>query len=324
MTTFFLPEGFPAHPHSGFDTVTYCIDGGLRHRDSEGIKMAYGDGDVQWMRAGRGVIHEEMWDLKDSDWKHKRIEIFQLWVNLPKASKGLPPAVHHLHGRDIPEVDFGDGVSMRIICGSTSSNDHDSSLPLTGTTPLNAGHINSEGPGTEIAQSPVGIYHINMKNGGSCVHLGIDEDCTMTTYIRRGSLLVKAGDGVEQSEELKHGELVIFRGLSSDAGSMTDSRYERSYGSIGTQTATATATLQAGPNGLDALILVGKPLNEPVLWSGPLVQADEESFSRSARAFNSIGRDGYWDYKMSDEDWEEHCKKLRLQDFISASRGEPL
>lgn len=77
-TTLLLPEGFPAHPHSGFDTVTYCMEGGLRHRDSEGLKMTYGDGDTQWMRAGRGVIHEEMWDT-GSYWKFKKIEIFQLW-----------------------------------------------------------------------------------------------------------------------------------------------------------------------------------------------------------------------------------------------------
>lgn len=77
-TSLFLPEGFPAHPHSGFDTVTYCIEGGLRHRDSEGLKMTYGDGDTQWMRAGRGVIHEEMWDT-GGYWNFKKIEIFQLW-----------------------------------------------------------------------------------------------------------------------------------------------------------------------------------------------------------------------------------------------------
>lgn len=52
ITNLILPEGFPAHPHSGFDTVTYCLEGGLRHRDSEGLGMAYGDGEVQWMRAG--------------------------------------------------------------------------------------------------------------------------------------------------------------------------------------------------------------------------------------------------------------------------------
>ena len=66
ITNLLLPEGFPAHPHSGFSTVTYCIDGGLNHRDSEGIKMSYGDGDVQWMRAGKGVIHEEMWKTSES------------------------------------------------------------------------------------------------------------------------------------------------------------------------------------------------------------------------------------------------------------------
>ena len=63
VTNLLLPEGFPAHPHSGFGTLTITLKGGLRHRDSEGIQMKYGDGDAQWMSAGRGVIHEEMWDV---------------------------------------------------------------------------------------------------------------------------------------------------------------------------------------------------------------------------------------------------------------------
>lgn len=77
-TTLVLPEGFPAHPHSGFNTITITLDGGLRHRDSEGLTMRYGNGDVQYMKTGRGTIHEEMWDLDKSKWEHKRIEIFQV------------------------------------------------------------------------------------------------------------------------------------------------------------------------------------------------------------------------------------------------------
>lgn len=85
ITKLLLPEGFPAHPHAGFDTVTYCIDGGLAHRDSEAFKMSYGDGDIQWMRAGKGVIHEEMWDLQDADWSHKRIGTFNIYCIIMKA-----------------------------------------------------------------------------------------------------------------------------------------------------------------------------------------------------------------------------------------------
>jgi redox-sensitive bicupin YhaK (pirin superfamily) len=111
LTNLIVPEGFPAHPHSGFSTVTYCLKGGLRHRDSEGIKMSYGNGDVQWMRAGRGTIHEEMWDVKDSNF-FEQIEIFQLWVNLPSNKKGFPPKVTHIRSSEIPEYRTEDGKNL--------------------------------------------------------------------------------------------------------------------------------------------------------------------------------------------------------------------
>jgi redox-sensitive bicupin YhaK (pirin superfamily) len=98
--------------------VTYAIEGGMRHRDSEGVQMSYSDGDVQWMRAGRGVIHEEMWDLADADWKHKRIEIFQLWINLPKSSKADATSIHLLKNKDIPKMNYENDVSIKLICGS--------------------------------------------------------------------------------------------------------------------------------------------------------------------------------------------------------------
>ena len=84
-----MPEGFPAHPHRGFETVTYVLPGraGLTHRDSEGCKMRYGDGAAQWMTAGRGMLHEEMWDVSAGT----EAELYQLWVNLPSSQKLDPP-----------------------------------------------------------------------------------------------------------------------------------------------------------------------------------------------------------------------------------------
>ena len=278
--------------------------------------MAYGDGDVQWMRAGRGVIHEEMWDLKDSDWKHKRIEIFQLWVNLPQQSKGLPPSVHHMRQWDIPTHDFGGGVSMRVICGSASGTDADAPSEVLS----NAGI--TEGPGSNVCQSPVGIYHLTMNKGGSSIEFASEVGATVTVYVRRGSLAIPAAAtasstsvtdnrDTDRSGEVGPGDVALFRPTSR--GSMQE----------GATADGAVAHICAGSKGLDALVLVGKPLKEPVLWSGPLVQADEQSFAASAKAFNSIGREGYWDYKMSDVEWEQHCKKLRLQDVITeSSRGE--
>ena len=80
-----LPEGFPAHPHIGFETVTMTMRGGLSHRDSTGVKQCYSDGDVQWLTAGRGVLHEEMWWWRDQDSLQRgECELYQLWLNLPR------------------------------------------------------------------------------------------------------------------------------------------------------------------------------------------------------------------------------------------------
>ena len=276
-TKLFLPEGFPAHPHSGFDTVTFCLTGGLRHRDSESIQMKYGDGDVQWMRAGRGVIHEEMWDI-DKEWEHKRIEIFQLWVNLPQRVKGNLPSVHRLLNKDIPLCSIGEGISIKLISGSITNS---------------GGAKDITSPGSDIAQSPINIMHLSMSEGSSVVELqvgGVDE-CSMTVYVRRGSLL----DG----EEVRAGDLVVYRLRPSES-------------------LPATVRLTAGADGLDALVLTGVPLKERVIWSGPLVQSSEASFQKSAQVFNTIGRGSYWDYMISDKEWKLHCEKLRLQEVISA------
>jgi redox-sensitive bicupin YhaK (pirin superfamily) len=168
-TTFFLPEGFPAHPHSGFDTVTYCIDGGLRHRDSEAIQQTYGDGDTQWMRAGRGVIHEEMWDTGDY-WNFKKIEIFQLWVNLRYISKNKTPQCQVIKASTVPQINLHNGVTAKVISGIMYRNDEDNIV---------------EGPGGSIADSPVCISHLTMKPNSKCF-VSIPSGSSAAMYIRRG------------------------------------------------------------------------------------------------------------------------------------------
>jgi len=85
--------------------------------------MSYGDGEVQWMRAGKGVIHEEMWDLDGCELKHKSIELFQLWVNLPAAAKDQPPFVKLLKPDVMPLLQVSEGVTIRVIAGDVSIHD---------------------------------------------------------------------------------------------------------------------------------------------------------------------------------------------------------
>jgi quercetin 2,3-dioxygenase len=105
--------GFPDHPHRGFETVTYMIEGRMRHRDSAGHEGLLNNGDVQWMTAGRGLIHSELPEQEDG-----RMEGFQLWLNLPAKDKMIPAWYRDIPGRTLP-VWQGDGVSARIIAGQT-------------------------------------------------------------------------------------------------------------------------------------------------------------------------------------------------------------
>ncbi|HPP83823.1 MAG TPA: pirin family protein [Rubrivivax sp.] len=105
--------GFPDHPHRGFETVTYMLEGRMRHRDSAGHEGLLSAGAVQWMTAGRGVVHSEMPEQHDG-----RMEGFQLWLNLPARSKMSEPWYRDIRPQEIPEW-HGEGVTARVIAGRT-------------------------------------------------------------------------------------------------------------------------------------------------------------------------------------------------------------
>jgi quercetin 2,3-dioxygenase len=106
--------GFPWHPHRGMETITYVLAGKVEHRDSLGNSGSLGAGDVQWMTAGSGILHQEM-PQGDAD---GRMHGFQLWANLPSALKMTEPRYQDIPSREIPEVTDDDGTRVRIICGT--------------------------------------------------------------------------------------------------------------------------------------------------------------------------------------------------------------
>jgi quercetin 2,3-dioxygenase len=108
-------KGVPAHPHRGFETITYLLSGRLAHRDSLGRSGTLGAGDVQWMRAGSGIVHSEM---PDDEFRRTggTLHALQLWVNLPRADKMLPPEYRDIPARNIPQVDSGSG-RVKVIAG---------------------------------------------------------------------------------------------------------------------------------------------------------------------------------------------------------------
>jgi redox-sensitive bicupin YhaK (pirin superfamily) len=104
--------GFPDHPHRGFETVTYMVEGRMRHRDSTGGDGLLEAGGAQWMTAGRGVIHSEMPEQQEG-----RLHGFQLWVNLPAARKMIPARYQDIPARDVPEVDLNGHGTVRVVAG---------------------------------------------------------------------------------------------------------------------------------------------------------------------------------------------------------------
>ena len=107
--------GFPDHPHRGFETITYMLAGRMRHRDSAGHEGLLGDGGVQWMTAGSGVIHSEIPEQEDGV-----MEGFQLWLNLPAQNKMAAPWYKDFASADIPEYVTAEGVTVRVIAGSSN------------------------------------------------------------------------------------------------------------------------------------------------------------------------------------------------------------
>ena len=107
--------GFPMHPHRGIETITYMLDGDVTHRDTLGNSGTIGPGDVQWMTAGRGIMHEEMPHVGP-----KRLDGFQVWVNLPRKLKMTAPRYQDVPSARIPEVALAGGGSARVIAGTVN------------------------------------------------------------------------------------------------------------------------------------------------------------------------------------------------------------
>lgn len=119
--------GFPSHPHRGFETITIVNKGFCDHSDSLGAAGRFGEGDVQWMTAGRGVQHSEMFPLLHTD-KENTLELFQIWLNLPKASKFVDPHFKMLWHKDIPVIET-ETATIKVIAGNYSDTKAPESAP---------------------------------------------------------------------------------------------------------------------------------------------------------------------------------------------------
>jgi len=164
--------GFPTHPHRGIETVSYILEGSVRHRDSLGHTGIIGAGDVQWMTSGRGILHEEM-PKRGPDGV---ITGFQLWVNLPAAKKMVPPRYQEVNAQSIPTVQ-NEGIKVRVIAGT---------------------YEGVQGPVTEIAANPL-YLDVQLKPGVEIV-LPTPLGHTVMAYLFKGGGWFGVADGLRGSQ----------------------------------------------------------------------------------------------------------------------------
>ena len=167
--------GFPDHPHRGFETVTYMIQGRMRHRDNKGNEGLLRAGSVQWMTAGRGIVHSEMPEQEDG-----LMSGFQLWVNLPAADKMCDPRYQDIDPEDVPETTRDGGIAIRVIAGT-----------LDGVT----------GPISGIATDP--LYVDVTLPAGSRTTIPVTPGHNAFAYVFQGS--ITAGP-----TEVMHGHLAVL------------------------------------------------------------------------------------------------------------------
>jgi hypothetical protein len=219
--------GFPEHPHRGFETVTYMLAGRMRHGDNQGNSGLLRAGSVQWMTAGRGIVHSEMPEQEDG-----LLWGFQLWVNLPARDKMTAPRYQDIPPEAIPEVDIGDGATVRVVAGR-----------LNGV----------EGPVNAVATEAVYLDIRLPSAAGLAVPLPTGH--TAFAYVYDG--------------EVRIAERTVTRGELALLG------------------AGDRAQLTGGAAGGRAILVAGRPLNEPVAKYGPFVMNTAAEIRQAVEDFNA-------------------------------------
>jgi redox-sensitive bicupin YhaK (pirin superfamily) len=237
--------GFPWHPHRGIETITYVLAGTVDHGDSLGNRGALGAGDVQWMTAGSGILHQEM-PKGDA---LGRMHGFQLWANLPSSLKMTAPRYQDIPALEIPEVVDDDGTSVRVICGD---------------------FWGKSGPVDGIAAEP---RYLDIS-----VPAGKRKTFKVETY-RQAFAYIFDGDGVFagasepfgvlHEKEVDGEELLVREKVGNRSLVVFDSGDE--------------VTVQAGERGIRFLLVSGRPIREPVAWHGPIVMNTQEELRQAVR-----------------------------------------
>jgi len=240
--------GFPWHPHRGIETITYVLEGLVEHGDSLGNAGVIGAGDVQWMTAGSGIIHQEM--PKESPtgtmWG------FQFWANLPASQKMMSPRYREIKAIDIPEVALENGVKVKVVAGEV------------------AGVL---GPVRDIVIEPA-MLDITVPAGTVFSHT-TPIDHTLFVYVLEGASYFDDCRDAYAYEVVGHGWTDVERRCICERETVV--LFERSGDSM--QVTTIEQPVRF-------LLVSGNPLNEPVAWYGPIVMTTQEELRIAFEEYN--------------------------------------
>ena len=234
--------GFPWHPHRGIETITYVLAGSVEHGDSLGNRGSLGAGDVQWMTAGSGILHQEM-PRGDTE---GRMHGFQLWANLPASLKMTDPRYQDVSARDIPEVTDDDGTRVRVICGS---------------------FWGKVGPVDRVAADP--RYLDVSVPPGRRKRLAVETSRHAFAYVFAGSGTFREASEPREAQT-EHVGRTDAAG-PAEIGNRSLVLFDRGD----------EVVVQAGDEGIRFLLVSGQPIEEPVAWHGPIVMNTEEQLRQA-------------------------------------------
>lgn len=234
--------GFPWHPHRGIETITYVLAGAVSHGDSLGNRGTLGSGDVQWMTAGRGILHQEM---PRGDEKG-RMHGFQLWANLPSSLKMTAPRYQDVLSDEIPEMTDDDGSVVRIVCGEFRG---------------------KRGPVDGIAADPR-YLDIWVPPGARKV-LKVETSRHAFAYVFEGAGSFRDASPLREvrTERVVAGKVVGLDEVGNRSLVLFDNGDE--------------VAVRAGESGIRFLLVSGAPLGEPVAWRGPIVMNTDEELRQA-------------------------------------------
>ena len=240
--------GFPWHPHRGIETITYVLAGTVEHGDSLGNRGAMGAGDVQWMTAGSGILHQEM-PKGDA---RGRMHGFQLWANLPSSLKMTAPRYQDIPSDAISEVTDDDGTRARIICGE---------------------FWGKKGPVEGVAADPQYLDISVPPNKKKRLRVETTRNAFAYVFAGSGTFRDASNPRAVLTEHVADPDAPPVYDVKNHSLVLFDRGDEIS--------------VQAGPEGIRFLLVSGKPIEEPVAWYGPIVMNTNEQLREAMSELQS-------------------------------------